>query len=294
MCRLDEPRGGRLKTVWPCRSLWPPAPWRSERCCRRSSILPTEQEALRQRLRAVVGTSGPGYAVGELAPAASGPMSPPAHGGRRQELAIAHSRVDRHQPLLPPPARRAEVDKVFAGRGVAPVPWRHLVCGLGTPPCRIAPLGPVSKVVLTVARQSFDAQCPRELTARSGAGGRVCRRGLMLLEEPQAAVLWPGWPTGVNAGGGNSSWGDTLLVCERGWAATTDFTLGHRGRGRGANWVLRRMAVGNHLLLGGDKTWTWALAHHCGRRHSAKKGSRSILGNRWPCGISCSRPPKKC
>lgn len=114
-----------------------------------------------------------------------------------------------------------------------------------------APFGEQS-VVLTVPA-SFDAVA-RELTQR--AAEEAGYRRLVLLEEPQAAFYaWlerhPDWRERVEVG-------DLILVVDVG-GGTTDFTLitvtGEEGALR-----LDRVAVGDHLLLGGDNM-DLALAH---------------------------------
>jgi molecular chaperone DnaK (HSP70) len=109
-------------------------------------------------------------------------------------------------------------------------------------------------VYLTVPA-SFDAAA-RELTvtAASAAGlGQVT-----LLEEPQAACYaWidasgDGWRSELRAG-------DLVLVCDVG-GGTTDFSLIAATEEEGT-LALRRVAVGDHLLLGGDNM-DLTLAYH--------------------------------
>ena len=61
--------------------------------------------------------------------------------------------------------------------------------------------------------------------------------------------------------------GDTLLVCDVG-GGTTDLTLVAVAE-EGGELVLRRMAVGNHLLVGGDNM-DLALAHFVAGRFAEK------------------------
>ena len=102
---------------------------------------------------------------------------------------------------------------------------------------------------------SFDASA-RELT-REAALAAGLPQDLVLLEEPQAAVYaWladrgEGWRRALAVG-------DTLLVCDVG-GGTTDLTLVGVAEEHG-ELVLQRMAVGNHLLVGGDNM-DLALAH---------------------------------
>ena len=77
----------------------------------------------------------------------------------------------------------------------------------------------------------------------------------------------PGWPPPATAGGDALSTGDTLLVCDVG-GGTTDLTLVGAAEEQG-ELVLRRIAVGNHLLVGGDNM-DLALAHHVAGRFAEK------------------------
>jgi molecular chaperone DnaK (HSP70) len=101
-------------------------------------------------------------------------------------------------------------------------------------------------LVITVPA-SFDPvarQLTEEAARDAGLGGR-----LTLLEEPQAAVYsWlsqsgEGWRKQVEVG-------DVVLVCDIG-GGTTDFSLITVSDDDG-NLVLERVAVGDHILLGGD------------------------------------------
>jgi hypothetical protein len=109
-------------------------------------------------------------------------------------------------------------------------------------------------VVLTVPA-SFDAS-GRELT-REAAITAGLPDHLVLLEEPQAAVYaWLAdrgerWRRELKVG-------DTLLVCDVG-GGTTDLTLIGVTEEEG-ELSLRRIAVGNHILVGGDNM-DLALAH---------------------------------
>ncbi|HUQ69189.1 MAG TPA: Hsp70 family protein, partial [Planctomycetaceae bacterium] len=119
-------------------------------------------------------------------------------------------------------------------------------------------------VVLTVPA-SFDASA-RELT-REAALAAGLPADLVLLEEPQAAVY--AW---LAARG--EAWrkvlkvDSTLLVCDVG-GGTTDLSLVGVAEEEG-ELTLRRIAVGNHLLVGGDNM-DLLLAHHVAGLF-AKKG----------------------
>jgi hypothetical protein len=101
------------------------------------------------------------------------------------------------------------------------------------------------EVLLTVPA-SFDEEA-RELTRR--AAEQAGFKNVTLLEEPQAAFYaWlesqgDGWRKRVKVG-------DLVLVCDIG-GGTTDFSLISVSE-EGGELVLKRVAVGEHILLGGD------------------------------------------
>ena len=173
---------------------------------------------------------------------------------------LCYSRADRHAAILPwnAPAEVTKVSPVEASRRYL----EHLVSAW-TAAFPDAPIGR-QQVVLTVPA-SFDASA-RELT-REAALAAGLPEGLVLLEEPQAALY--AWLSDRG-----DTWrrtlkvGDTLLVCDIG-GGTTDLTLIQATEEKG-ELQLRRMAVGNHLLVGGDNM-DLALAHHV-RGAFAEKG----------------------
>jgi hypothetical protein len=119
-------------------------------------------------------------------------------------------------------------------------------------------------VVLTVPA-SFDAVA-RELTQR--AAQEAGYANLVLLEEPQAAFYawldrYPDWRE-------HAGEGDLVLVIDVG-GGTTDFTLVAISAEQG-ELRLDRVAVGDHLLLGGDNM-DLALAHSVAAQ-LASKGRR--------------------
>lgn len=163
---------------------------------------------------------------------------------------LCHSRVDRSQPILPwnAPDDVGKVSPVEASRRYLD----HMVAAWNA----AFPEAPLreQKVTLTVPA-SFDASA-RELT-REAARLAGLPEDLVLLEEPQSALY--AWL--ATAG---ESWrrrlkvGDVLLVCDVG-GGTTDFTL-IRVEESGGDLQLTRVAVGNHILVGGDNM-DLALAH---------------------------------
>ena len=172
---------------------------------------------------------------------------------------LAHSKVDRHQSILPwqAPAEVPKVSPVTASRRYL----EHLIAAWE----HAHPDAPLAEqqVVLTVPA-SFDAAA-RELT-REAALAAGLPASLILLEEPQAAVY--AWLTAAG-----ERWrkllkvGETLLVCDVG-GGTTDLTLVGVDQ-EGGELMLRRIAVGEHLLVGGDNM-DLALAHHVAGKFSEK------------------------
>lgn len=172
---------------------------------------------------------------------------------------LCHSKVDRHQPILPwnAPAEVAKVSPVTASKKYLEhlrAAWEHAFPD--------APLAS-QHVVLTVPA-SFDAAA-RELT-REAALAAGLPQSMVLLEEPQAAVY--AWLTSMG-----DRWrkalkvGETLLVCDVG-GGTTDLTLVGVAEERG-ELMLRRIAVGDHLLVGGDNM-DLALAHYVAGKFGEK------------------------
>jgi molecular chaperone DnaK (HSP70) len=202
----------------------------------------------------------PGYVVGELARRQAAEVPDRTVGAAKSWL--CHSRIDRHQPILPwgAPEEVAKVSPVTASQRYL----EHLVAAWE----QAFPEAPAAdqKVVLTVPA-SFDAAA-RELT-REAALAAGLPGDVVLLEEPQAAVYC--WLYSMG-----DRWrrvlrpDDRLLVCDVG-GGTTDLTLVGVSEEQG-ELVLRRIAVGNHLLIGGDNM-DLALAHHAAGR-LAEQGAK--------------------
>jgi molecular chaperone DnaK (HSP70) len=157
---------------------------------------------------------------------------------------LSHPGVDRTAPILPFPLQ----PDLEGLQPLSPVEasaryLEHLAAAwLAANP--EAPLAQ-QDVLLTVPA-SFDAVA-RELTVR--AAEKAGLGHVTLLEEPQAAFYsWlaaagDGWRRRLKVG-------DLVLVCDVG-GGTTDFTLIAVGEDAG-NLTLERVAVGDHILLGGD------------------------------------------
>ncbi len=175
---------------------------------------------------------------------------------------LCHGGADREGPILPPSAPEGveTLSPVEAARRYL----EHLVAAWDdTHPD--APLAQ-HEVLLTVPA-SFDAVA-RELTVK--AAKQAGLEELILLEEPQAAFY--AWLATVG-----DSWrshlapGSRVLVCDVG-GGTTDFSLIEVTDDGAGRLNLERVAVGEHLLLGGDNM-DLALAHtlHQGLVAAGKK-----------------------
>lgn len=139
------------------------------------------------------------------------------------------------------------------------------------------------EVVLTVPA-SFDAAA-RELTVEAARAAGI--EQLTLLEEPQAAFYaWihthPDWRKQVRVG-------DVVLVCDVG-GGTTDFTLIAVAEEAG-NLILERVAVGDHILLGGDNM-DLALAHRLQQKLS-RQGVKLDFGQFYQLAQACRQAKEK-
>ena len=166
---------------------------------------------------------------------------------------LSHPGVDRRAALLPwnAPADVAKVSPVEASAaylGHLRDAWNHRMAG----PAAGDRLE--HQDVLVTVPASFDAAA-RELTVEAARAAGL--EHVTLLEEPQAAFYaWlaaqgDAWRRKVTVG-------DLLLVCDVG-GGTTDFTL-IAVTEQGGDLALARVAVGEHILLGGDNM-DLALAH---------------------------------
>ncbi len=216
---------------------------------------------------------------------------------------LSHSGVDRTAALLPwhgaPDVRKVSPMEVSA-RYLEHVrrAWGHA-----------HPEHPLEEqeVALTVPA-SFD-EIARELTVAAAKKAGLPR--VVLIEEPQAAFY--AWIYRREASGEAALEADqNVLVVDVG-GGTTDLTLirveGEDGAGAGdqgedgGGLRFRRVAVGEHLILGGDNL-DLALAHHLeaklgaelGRRqwsvliHRARQAKESLLGSRPPERVTITLP----
>lgn len=192
--------------------------------------------------------AGRDFAVGEMARRQAAAV--PTRTVAAAKSWLCNSRVDRARPILPwnAPEEVAKVSPVEATRRYL----EHLAAAWNAA-FPDAPIGE-QRVTLTVPA-SFDASA-RDLT-REAARLAGLPDDLVLLEEPQAALY--AWLAKVGEGWRRRlKLGDVLLVCDVG-GGTTDFTL-IRVEETGGDLQLARVAVGNHILVGGDNM-DLALAH---------------------------------
>lgn len=173
---------------------------------------------------------------------------------------LSHLGVDRTAPILPQDAAEdlrpiSPVEASTAYLRHVREAWNHAF-----------PAWPLQEqeVLLTVPA-SFDASA-RELTARAAAEAGL--EHVTLLEEPQAAFYaWihdrgDSWRDEVGVG-------DRIVVVDIG-GGTTDFSLIAVAEQAG-ELVLERVAVGNHILLGGDNM-DLTLAHRVAARTAVGAG----------------------
>jgi hypothetical protein len=188
-----------------------------------------------------------GYIVGEFA-REQGARAQRAPAGRLVASAkswLGHAGVDRTAPILPwgAPQEIPKVSPVEASKRYLQhirEAWNAQMAG-EQPDARLED----QLIVLTVPA-SFD-EVARELTLDAARQAGIARA--ILLEEPLAAVYaWLSqhettWQTQMQDG-------QMILVCDVG-GGTTDFTVvGVRAGEQGLR--LNRLAVGEHLMLGGD------------------------------------------
>ncbi len=166
---------------------------------------------------------------------------------------LSHEGVDRRAAILPWTGAEdvAKVSPVAASTAYLVHlrdAWNHQIAGK-TAEDRLER----QDVLLTVPA-SFDAVA-RELTVEAARAAGL--ENVTLLEEPQAAFYaWlarngDAWRKAVKVG-------DIILVCDVG-GGTTDFTL-IAVSDQAGELALTRLAVGEHILLGGDNM-DLALAH---------------------------------
>ena len=176
---------------------------------------------------------------------------------------LCHPLVDRNKAILPwegpdESIKRSPVEAAALILGHIRDAWDYAMAE-SDPDLRM-----VNQEVLLTVPASFDAVA-RELTVQAASMAGL--ENITLLEEPQAAFY--AW---IQAAG--DEWrrrvgkGDLALVCDVG-GGTSDFSLITVSEEEG-ELVLDRIAVGEHLLVGGDNM-DLALAYTVSQRMSKEK-----------------------
>jgi hypothetical protein len=206
------------------------------------------------------------HAVGELARARS--AEAPGRVVSSAKSWLSHAGIDRRRELLPVAAAEdvekiSPVEATFRILDHVAEAWTHSRAQGST-----EPLSELD-VVLTVPA-SFDAAA-RDLTVEAALAAGI--EQITLLEEPQAALY--AW---IERMGGefrkHLSPGDIVLVVDVG-GGTTDFSA-IEALDQDGVLELRRIAVGDHILLGGDNM-DLALAHHL----KGKLETGGVALDRW-------------
>ncbi|HHP7233331.1 MAG TPA: Hsp70 family protein [Desulfobacterales bacterium] len=158
---------------------------------------------------------------------------------------LCHTSVDRSEALLPW-GSSPEIEKLSPVEASAAI-LDHIRCAWNHRMAREdESLALENQDIYLTVPASFDAVA-RELTVRAAQMAQLSN--VTLLEEPQAAFYaWIAatqgqWRQAVSAG-------DRVLVCDIG-GGTSDFSLIQVSESAG-NLELERIAVGSHLLVGGD------------------------------------------
>ena len=217
-------------------------------------LLPTPEEVPPDAM-SLPWASRPGFAVGTMARERGADL--PHRLVSSAKSWLSHAGVDRHAPVLP--WRGVETDAEAADgavadgdanvRRVSPVEASSLyLAHIRAAWAGAHPDEPLERqeVFLTVPA-SFDAVA-RELTVV--AAHQAGLENVVLLEEPQAAFY--SWLAATG-----DAWrkrlhpGDVVLVCDLG-GGTTDFSIIAVVDDGGGSLSLDRVAVGDHILLGGD------------------------------------------
>jgi molecular chaperone DnaK (HSP70) len=251
-------------------------------------LLPTDIEVAPEAM-SLPWAESPGFCVGTMARERGSDL--PHRLVSSAKSWLSHTGVDRTAALLP--WRGAELEELEeGGQRLSPVEasslylehiraaWNH-----------VHPDAPLEEqeVLLTVPA-SFDAVA-RELTV--AAANQAALHNVTLLEEPQAAFY--SWlATMGNRWRDQLRPGDAVLVCDVG-GGTTDFSIiAVVDDGKG-NLSLERLAVGDHILLGGDNM-DLAVAHAAMQRlgerlaplqqralvHASRRAKEALLGDGAP------------
>jgi hypothetical protein len=184
----------------------------------------------------------PTFVVGELARRRG--AESPARLVASAKSWLSHGGANRTEAILPwgSPPEIPHVSPVEASAEYL----RHLAAAFDADMAGASGVALADQDILLTVPASFDEEA-RELTLQ--AAHQAGLSNVTLLEEPQAAFYaWleaegDAWRSRVKVG-------DLVLVCDIG-GGTTDFSLIAVGEQNG-DLMLERVAVGDHILLGGD------------------------------------------
>ncbi len=177
---------------------------------------------------------------------------------------LCHKLVDRNKPILPWEGTEKKIKKISPVEASAMIlshikkAWDYTIANDNSK------LRLENQYVVLTVPASFDAVA-RDLTVKAAKMAGL--PDLILIEEPQSAFYaWiqdqgDQWREYVSCG-------DLVLVCDIG-GGTTDFSLIKIDEENG-ELVLDRIAVGDHLLVGGDNM-DLALAYHVSNRLAKKR-----------------------
>lgn len=238
----------------------------------------TEAEAAEGALRLPWSAAAPAYAVGALARDEA--SSKPGRVIASAKSWLSHTGVDRTAELLPwqgdPDIERLSPLEASARYlGHLRDAWDHQF-----------PAEPLARqdVVVTLPA-SFD-EVARELTIEAARRAGLPR--IALIEEPQAAFYaWvdrhaEDWRREISSG-------QKILVCDIG-GGTSDFTLIRVDHEEDSNDLrFHRVAVGEHLILGGDNL-DLALARHV---EQSLTGDNKLPAHQWDTLVAKARSVKE-
>jgi molecular chaperone DnaK (HSP70) len=198
---------------------------------------------------------------------------------------LCHSGIDRTAPVLPWDA----TDETGRVSPIDAVHWilRHLSSAWNhTMAAEDSSLELAQQEIFITVPASFDAVA-RQLTVEAAEAAGLTKT--TLLEEPQAAFYaWLAqegdqWREQISVG-------DRILVCDLG-GGTTDLTM-VEVQDRLGNLELHRIAVGDHLLLGGDNM-DLALSYHVQSELEQKQKIRLTALQKTSLQLSCRRAKEK-
>lgn len=181
---------------------------------------------------------------------------------------LCHSGVDRTSPLLP--WHGADDVEMLSPIDVSSRILAHIRAAWN----HRFPEHPLEQQDVAITLPASFDEVARELTVKAAALAQLPR--IVLLEEPQAAFYaWiyrhrNDWQNHVQPG-------QKILVCDVG-GGTSDFTLIRVRPGSAGKVRFHRVAVGDHLILGGDNL-DLALAHHVEGKLTA--GGKKLSPRQW-------------